>query len=81
MADRLLPVAGVEVSAAGVGTYYADRGLIGAWVIDEADRALAPRLERAGLRVSVTDTIMVDDAASERLAAATVRAALAGVDG
>ena len=81
MADRLLPVAGVEVSAAGVGASYAERGLIGAWVIDETDGTLAPRLEQAGVRVSVTDTIMVDDAASARLAAATVRAAMAGVEG
>jgi LPPG:FO 2-phospho-L-lactate transferase len=81
MADRLLPVAGVEVSAAGVGAYYAGRGLIGAWVIDETDRDLASRVERTGVRVSVADTIMVDDAASERLARATVRAAMAGAAG
>lgn len=81
MADRLLQAAGVEVSAAGVGAYYAERGLISAWVIDETDRALASRIERGGVRVSVTDTIMGDDAASERLAAATVQAALAEVEG
>jgi LPPG:FO 2-phospho-L-lactate transferase len=81
MADRLLPVAGVEVSAAGVGAYYAERGLIGAWVIDEADRSLAPRVEQVGVRVSVADTIMVDDAVAERLARATVQAALAGAEG
>jgi LPPG:FO 2-phospho-L-lactate transferase len=81
MADRLLPMAGVEVSAAGVGAYYAERGLIGAWVIDETDRALASRVAQAGVRVSVTDTIMVDDAASERLARVAIRAALAGVEG
>jgi LPPG:FO 2-phospho-L-lactate transferase len=80
MADRLLPVAGVEVSAAGVGAYYAGRGLVGAWVIDETDRALASRPELVGIRVSVTDSIMVDDAASARLARATVHAALAEVE-
>jgi LPPG:FO 2-phospho-L-lactate transferase len=76
MADRLLPAAGVEVSAAGVGAYYADRGLIGAWVIDQIDRDLASRVGQTGVRVSVVDTIMVDDAAAERLAAATVQAAV-----
>lgn len=76
MADRLLPVAGVEVSAAGVAAYYASRELIGAWVIDETDRDLAPRVRGAGVRVLVTDTIMVDDDASERLAEATVKAAV-----
>lgn len=66
MADKLMPVAGVEVTAAGAAACY--RGLIGAWVIDEADRALAPRIEAMGLRVGVTDTIMIDDAAAEALA-------------
>ncbi|HET7235096.1 MAG TPA: 2-phospho-L-lactate transferase [Actinomycetota bacterium] len=66
MADRLMPVAGVEVTAAGAAECY--RGLLGAWVIDEADRGLAPRIERTGVRVGVTDTIMSDDAKSESLA-------------
>lgn len=59
MADKLMPVAGVEVTAAGAATCYA--GLLDAWVIDEVDRSLAPRIERTGVRVAVTDTIMVDD--------------------
>ena len=66
MADRLMPVAGVEVTAAGAADCY--RGLIGGWVIDEADRALAPRIEAMGLRVAVTDTIMTDDPTAEALA-------------
>jgi LPPG:FO 2-phospho-L-lactate transferase len=66
MADRLMPVAGVEVTAAGAADCY--RGLLGAWVIDEADRGLAPRIERTGVRVGVTDTIMSDDAKAESLA-------------
>ena len=66
MADRLLPAAGVEVTAAGVAGFYRD--LMTAWVIDEVDRELAPRIESLGLRVRVTDTIMVDDAAAESLA-------------
>jgi LPPG:FO 2-phospho-L-lactate transferase len=78
MADRLLPVAGVEVSAAGVAEYYASRGLIGSWVVDEQDRDAAGRVEAAGVRVSVLDTIMADDAASERLARGALEAAVAG---
>jgi LPPG:FO 2-phospho-L-lactate transferase len=66
MADRLMPVAGVEVTAAGAAEFY--RGLLGAWVIDEGDRSLAPRIESTGIRVAVTDTIMVDDAAARALA-------------
>jgi LPPG:FO 2-phospho-L-lactate transferase len=66
MADRLMPVAGVEVSAAGAADSY--RGLLAAWVVDEVDRGLVPRIEATGIRVGVTDTIMVDDAKAEALA-------------
>ncbi len=76
MADRLLPVAGVEVSAAGVAEH--DRDLLGGWVIDTADRDQAARVEAMGITVSVVDTIMVDDDASERLARATLELALQG---
>lgn len=71
MADKVMPALGLEVSAAGAAEAY--RGLLGAWLIDEADADLAPKIEeRDGIRCVVTDTIMTDDAAAERL----VRAAL-----
>jgi len=66
MADKLLPVAGVDVSAAGVAEHYA--GLIGAFVFDHADRDLLDRVLASCDRGGVTDTIMVDDSAAERLA-------------
>ena len=66
MADKLMPVAGVEVTAAGAAEFY--RGLLAGWVIDEIDRDLAPRIEATGVRVAVTDTIMTDDAKAEALA-------------
>jgi len=66
MADKLMPALGVEVTAAGAAACY--RGLLGAWVIDEADRGLEPRIEASGVRVGVTDTIMTDDVAAEALA-------------
>jgi LPPG:FO 2-phospho-L-lactate transferase len=66
MADKLMPVAGVEVTAAGAAECY--RGLLAGWVIDEVDRALAPRIEATGVRVAVTDTIMTDDAKAKALA-------------
>jgi LPPG:FO 2-phospho-L-lactate transferase len=75
MADKLMPAVGLEVSAAGAASAY--RGLIAGWVVDERDAGLGPRIERElGLRVSVTDTLMTDVAAAERVA----RAALATVD-
>jgi LPPG:FO 2-phospho-L-lactate transferase len=76
MADRLLAAAGIEVSAAGVADYYASRRLLGAWVMDRVDTASIERVSGLGLRPSVTDTIMVNDAASEGLARAALEAAL-----
>lgn len=70
MADKLMPVAGLEVSAAGAAEAY--RGLLGAWVIDEVDRSLVPRIEGLGLRVAVTDTIMTDDERAARVARAAL---------
>jgi LPPG:FO 2-phospho-L-lactate transferase len=66
MADRLMPAAGAEVTAAGAAECY--RGLLGAWVVDDLDRALIPRIEATGLRVGATDSIMNDDAKAEALA-------------
>jgi LPPG:FO 2-phospho-L-lactate transferase len=66
MADRLLPTAGVEVSAAGVAELY--RRLLAAWVIDRVDERHRARIERLGIRVGVTDTVMSSDAAAERVA-------------
>jgi LPPG:FO 2-phospho-L-lactate transferase len=74
MADRLLPVWGVEVSAAGVAEHY--RHLLGGWVIDDVDAAHAGRVRAMGLRVAVTDTIMTDDAKAEALAHITLSAAM-----
>jgi LPPG:FO 2-phospho-L-lactate transferase len=66
MADRLMPVAGVEVTAAGAAEAYG--GLIGGWVVDEGDRDLAQRIEATGVRVAVTDAVMTGDATAEALA-------------
>lgn len=66
MADRLMAAAGAEVTAAGAAECY--RGLLGAWVVDEADRGLIPRIEATGVRAGATDSIMTDDARAEALA-------------
>ncbi len=67
MADRLMPVAGFAVTALGAAECY--RGLLGAWVIDDADRALASRIaDELGVHVAVTDSLMTDDAKAEALA-------------
>lgn len=67
MADRLMPAAGLEVSAFGAASAY--RGLTWGFVVDSRDARLAPRIERElGMVVAVTDTVMTDDAAAERVA-------------
>jgi LPPG:FO 2-phospho-L-lactate transferase len=67
MADRLMPAVGLEVSALGAARAY--EGLLGGWVVDRADEALASRIgDELGVRVAVTDTLMVDDEVSEALA-------------
>ncbi|MDP8955887.1 MAG: 2-phospho-L-lactate transferase [Actinomycetota bacterium] len=74
MADKLLPVIGVEVSAAGAASCY--RGLIRGWVIDEVDRSLTSSVEQLGFDVVAAPTMMVDDEAAERVARAALELAL-----
>lgn len=70
-ADRLMPGVGLEVSAMGAASAY--RGLLTGWLIDDRDAGLAPHIEsELGMRVGVTDTLMVDDQAAERVARATL---------
>jgi LPPG:FO 2-phospho-L-lactate transferase len=71
MADRLLPVVGVDVSATGVAQHYGP-ALVGGFVIDQIDESARPSIEAMGFRVGVTDTIMVDDEAAESLATVTL---------
>ena len=67
MADRLMPVVGLEVTAAGAARAYA--GLLRGWVIDDRDARLAERIARElGIRVAVTDTVMRDDEVAAALA-------------
>jgi LPPG:FO 2-phospho-L-lactate transferase len=70
MADRLMPAAGIEVSAAGVAEAYRD--LLGGWLVDERDRALLPRIAALGIRTAAEDTIMVDDGRAEAVARAAL---------
>jgi LPPG:FO 2-phospho-L-lactate transferase len=73
MADKLMPVLGLEVTAAGAANAYA--GLLGTWVIDERDRALEGRIRSSDVRVEIAQTVMHDDDAAERLAAVVLAAA------
>jgi LPPG:FO 2-phospho-L-lactate transferase len=71
MADKLMPAAGLEVSALGAAE--AHRAVLGGWVIDEADRDLAPKIEEAlDIPVAVTDSVMRGDDDAEALARASL---------
>jgi len=72
-ADRMLRSLGHEVSALGVARQYT--GVADAFVLDRVDASHVPAVEALGLRVTVTETLMTDDAARKRLAAATLASA------
>lgn len=67
-ADRLLPVLGVESSASGVASLYAD--FVGSFVIDRRDAPEAERIEELGMRVMVLETIMDTPGLAKELARA-----------
>ena len=61
MAHKLLPVIGVEVSAAAVARFYGARArgaLLDAWVVDNADAAAVPGLVADGIATGATDLLM-----------------------
>lgn len=71
MADKLMPVAGLEVSALGAARAYRD--VLSAWVIDERDRDAASSIaDDLGIPVAVTDTVMRDDDVAAALARTAV---------
>lgn len=63
---------GHEISAVGVAARYRD--IVDIFVLDEADRALAPRIAALGMQPLVTDTIMHTPARARRLARTVLRA-------
>jgi LPPG:FO 2-phospho-L-lactate transferase len=65
-AAKIMRELGLEPSALQVAKHY--RGLIDGFVLDEADRGLAPAVEALGMRAFVADTIMRDAAAADALA-------------
>ena len=73
MADRCLPVLGVEVSAAGVGRHYGarkDGGLLDAWLVHAGDGAEVP-----GVDVREVPLLMSSPDATRDLAQAALDAA------
>lgn len=73
MADRCLPVLGVEVSAQGVGRHYgarSDGGLLDAWLVHETDSADVP-----GVDVRAVPLLMASPEATAAMARAALDAA------
>ncbi len=74
MADRCLPVQGIEVSAEGVGRHYGARsagGLLDAWLVHTGDAATVP-----GVDVRAVPLLMSSPEATRDLARAALDAAL-----
>jgi LPPG:FO 2-phospho-L-lactate transferase len=75
MADRLLPVIGVDVAAEAVGRHYgprADGGLLDGWLVDLADADAVSRLVDDGLPARAIPLYMSDGEATSALAKATL---------
>lgn len=69
-AQPLMRACGLEVSALGVAALYRD--WIDGFVFDARDAAARASIEALGLEVAVLDTLMVDAAASKRVALAAI---------
>ena len=67
----MLASLGHEATALGVARLYI--GLVNAFVLDEADADLAPRVEELGIEGLVLPTVMRDDEGRAALARALLR--------
>jgi LPPG:FO 2-phospho-L-lactate transferase len=75
MADRLLPVIGVDVTAAAVGAHYGARshgGLLDGWLVDTSDRAAVDALAEHGVPTWAIPLLMSDGAATTAIATAAL---------
>jgi LPPG:FO 2-phospho-L-lactate transferase len=71
-ADKMLRGLGMEVSPLGVARLYRD--IVSLFVVDNADRAFIEPIERLGMRVVATDTIMKTPERAAALAKVVLRA-------
>jgi LPPG:FO 2-phospho-L-lactate transferase len=75
MADRLLPVIGVDVTAAAVGLHYGARsngGLIDGWLVDSADEDAVAVLEADRITARAVPLVMADLPRTAAIVSATV---------
>lgn len=71
-ADKMLRGLGHEVSALGVARLY--QNFVGVFVLDNADRRYIGPIEKLGMRVVATDTIMANPSRAAKLADVVMRA-------
>lgn len=71
-AAKMMAELNLPVTATGVAAHYAERypGLIGTFVVDHSDATLAAAIEKLGMEVEVTATIMRERADKQALAEA-----------
>ncbi|MGH3508192.1 MAG: 2-phospho-L-lactate transferase [Nocardioidaceae bacterium] len=75
MADRLLPVLDVDVSAAAVARHYGARsrgGLLDGWLVDESDEADVTGLASQGIPTVARPLLMSDPDATAAIAGAAI---------
>ncbi len=75
MADKLLPLIDVEVSAEGVAAHYGARsagGLLDGWLVDEADAEVVPTVQGLGMAARAIPLYMLDPPTTMALASATL---------
>jgi len=70
-ADKLMKSLGFKPSVVGIAEFYRD--FLDTLIIDRVDEDLAKRIEKSGIRVVVTNTIMKTLSDKIRLAQTTVR--------
>jgi LPPG:FO 2-phospho-L-lactate transferase len=68
--DSLMHSLGLEVSPLGVAQLY--KGFLEGFVIDNVDKSSRARIERLGMKVAMTDTIMDSDESKTHLAKDTI---------
>ena len=71
-AAAMMKSLGMEASALGVAKIY--RGLVDILVLDQADEALAPAIEKLGIKAVVTNTIMSGLTEKKKLARTVLKA-------
>jgi LPPG:FO 2-phospho-L-lactate transferase len=78
MADKLLPVIGVDVTAEAVAIHYGSRragGMLDGWLVDSSDRDAVGNLEARHIRATALPLLMSDPDTTAAIASAAIELA------